>query len=334
MFEAVYMTHGGQKAIHDAYAPTVRENLAKALRFAPPVYTPSQLSQQRDTLAGVSCLFSTWGMFALTAQEIATYLPNLKAVFYAAGSVQGFATPFLKRGVRVFCAASANAVPVAEYVSALILLANKGFLRAARVADGKWQAAQALVGSYPGNYGCRVGLLGAGAIGRLVIQRLHNSDLELLVFDPFLPEEKAAQLGVRKCSLETVFSTCQTISNHLANNAQTRGMLNYDLFSRMKPNATFLNTGRGAQVVEADLLRALREEPGRTALLDVCDPEPPLPGSPLYTLPNLILTPHMAGSLSQEIARMGLYMQRAYTAYSTGKDSPFEVTLPMLQTMA
>ncbi|MFR1477023.1 MAG: NAD(P)-dependent oxidoreductase [Hydrogeniiclostridium mannosilyticum] len=67
----------------------------------------------------------------------------------------------------------------------------------------------------------------------------------------------------------------QTISNHLANNPQTAGMLNYGLFRRMKPNATFINTGRGAQVVEADLVRA-EEEPGRTALLDVTDPVEPV----------------------------------------------------------
>lgn len=86
--------------------------------------------------------------------------------------------------------------------------------------------------------------------------------LKVVVFDPFLSEEEAERLGVEKCGLERLFAESQTISNHLANNPQTAGMLNYGLFRRMKPNATFINTGRGAQVVEADLVRALRENPG------------------------------------------------------------------------
>ena len=85
-------------------------------------------------------------------------------------------------------------------------------------------------------------------------------------------------------------------------------MLDYALFSRMPRNATFLNTGRGAQVVEADLVRALREAPDRTAVLDVTFPEPPAADSPLNALPNVFLTPHIAGSKGREVERMGAYM--------------------------
>ena len=111
-------------------------------------------------------------------------------------------------------------------------------------------------------------------------------------------------------------------------------MLHYGLFSLMKPNATFINTGRGAQVVEADLCRAMREYPERTALLDVTWPEPPDPDSPLLTLENVFLTPHIAGSMSQEVGRMGQYMLAAYTDFRAGVQSPYEVTLDMLATMA
>src|SRR5699024_8113884 len=111
-----------------------------------------------------------------------------------------------------------------------------------------------------GNYGQKVGLLGAGAIGRLVIGLLHPFGYEIQVFDPFLSDADAVALGVKKASLEEIFSRCDIISNHLANNDETQGMLNAAHFKRMKPYTTFINTGRGAQVVEADLISALEED--------------------------------------------------------------------------
>lgn len=111
-------------------------------------------------------------------------------------------------------------------------------------------------------------------------------------------------------------------------------MLQYRHFCRMGTTATFINTGRGAQVVEEDLVRALREQPGRTALLDVTWPEPPAEDSPLWRLPNVFLTPHIAGSINQEIARMGVYMAEEYENLATGRPCRYEVTEDMLRTMA
>ena len=144
----------------------------------------------------------------------------------------------------------------------------------------------------------------------------------------------AEQLGVEMVSLEEMFSRCAVISNHLANNAQTRGMLNYDLFSKMEPHATFINTGRGAQVVEADLVRALTERPDLTAVLDVTFPEPPEAGHAFYTLPNCILTPHIAGSIGDEVVRMAEYMAEECHAWLTHTPPRYEVTASMLATMA
>jgi len=146
--------------------------------------------------------------------------------------------------------------------------------------------------------------------------------------------ERAAQLGVRKTELVDLFAGCDTISNHLANLPATVGMLNKEHFDRMLPHATFINTGRGAQVVEADLIKALREVPTRTAVLDVTDPEPVEPGSELLKLDNVILTPHIAGSMNREVARMGLYMAEECGRYLSGEPLRYEVTLKMLETMA
>ena len=172
-------------------------------------------------------------------------------------------------------------------------------------------------------------------IGKMVIERLHNLDfVEILVFDPFLSDEKAAELGVRKTDLHTLFEESDVISNHLANNPQTVGMLNADCFDRMKPHATFINTGRGAQVVEADMIAALLDVPTRAAVLDVTFPEPPNADSPLYTVPNVFLTPHIAGSLGNEVHRMAEYMYEEYKAFDAGQPTRYGVTIPMLATMA
>ena len=258
-------------------------------------------------------------------------------VFYAAGSVQAFARPLLARGVAVFSAWGENAVPVAEVAVAQILLANKGFFRFrfGPKDPAAGEAERRAAASYPGNLGCRVGLLGAGGrIGSLVARALRAHRVEVLGYDPFLPDDRAAELGVRKAGLEEIFATCQTVSNHLANNPATRGLLGYGLFSRMLPTATFLNTGRGAQVVEDDLARALREEPGRCAVLDVTFPEPPAADSPLRALPNVLLTPHFAGSSGLEVRRMGEAMLTAFRDWRDGRPSPTRVTAAMLETMA
>lgn len=295
-----------------------------------------------DVLAGAAAdadaIFSSWGMPEFTAGEIAAHLPRLRALFYAAGSVQGFARPFLERGVRVYSAWRENAVPVAEVAVSQILLANKGFFQACRRSRSRAarEGAAHHFSAFPGNFDCRVGLLGCGGIGRLVAEALRAHRVEVLVFDPFLSDEAAASLGVRKAPLDEIFATCQTVSNHLANNAQTRGMLGHALFSRMLPNATFINTGRGAQVVEADLVRALEEAPDRTAVLDVTWPEPPEEGSPLYSLPNVFLTPHLAGSSGNEVRRMGEAMLEEFRAWRADPAAPSkrEVTAKMLDTMA
>lgn len=296
------------------------------------IYCKADVLQNPESFLNTEYVFSTWGMPVFTEEEIKAYLPALRAVFYGAGTVQKFARPFLNCGVKVFSAWAANAVPVAEYTVAQIILANKGFFKTMRYTDRA--AARKKHGAFPGNYDVKIGIIGAGMIGKMVINKLKDYRLEVLVFDPFLPEETAAQLGVKKVTLLELFRECQVVSNHLANNDQTKGMLDGKLFESMLPYATFINTGRGAQVVEQDLIRVLKDRPDLTAILDVTYPEPPEPESPLYTLENCILTPHIAGSSGNEVRRMGEYMKEEFQSFLQGNPCCYEVTLEMLETMA
>ena len=300
------------------------------------VLTKKFLEDNPDSARECEYLFSTWGMPSFSEDEIRKFFPALKAVFYAAGSVQGFAREFLNCGVKVFSAWAANAVPVAEYTVSQIILANKGYFGGSRIYKETRNKPKAhdYITKFPGNYNISVGIIGAGMIGKMVIQRLKDYKINVCVFDPFLPDEKAAELGAVKCSLSEIFKNCQTVSNHLANNPQTVGMIDYSVLKLMKKNATLINTGRGAQIVEEDLIKALKEEPERYAVLDVTDPEPPLETSELYTLPNVVLTPHIAGSFGNEVLRMSEYMLDEYESLINGKPNKYEVTLEMLKTMA
>ncbi len=327
----------GTPKINEVYAPELIAQLKSELDFTiPEILNPDNLEKYEAETKEITYLFSTWGMPALTGEQIDRYFPNVKALFYGAGTVQMFARPFIERGIDVFSAWAANAVPVAELTLAEIILCNKGFFtRMHRPSDGNVWKGRAVHPALTGNFETTVGIIGAGMIGKLVIEKLKTLDkFEILVFDPFLPEEKAAELGVTKVDLHTLFEKSQVISNHLANNEQTKGMLNADCFNRMSPTAAFINTGRGAQVVEEDLIAALKAEPHRVAVLDVTFPEPPLPESELYLLENVILTPHIAGSAYNEIHRMAEFMYEEYKSYDAGLPTRYGVTLKMLETMA
>lgn len=332
---AAFLNVSVQNELLRVYDSAVYERLRQTLDLPREVILAENLEAHRERLSKASYLFSTWGMPALTEEQIEEYLPNLKAVFYAAGTVQSFARPFLNRGIKVFSAWAANAVPVAEFTVAQIVLSGKGYFQGMRrMEKGGREAFNAYAHSLPCNYQVKIGVLGAGMIGSRVLKMLQGYDFETLAYDPFASDEKLAALGAKRASLEEIFSQCQVISNHIANLPATQKMLRYEHFSKMKKNAVFINTGRGAQVAEEDLAQALREEPDRTALLDVTWPEPPEGDSPLLALPNCILSPHIAGSINNEVARMGAYMAEEYEAFSGGRPCRYQVTLDMLETMA
>ena len=334
MKKAVFICNNPKK-LAAVYGGDVIDRMGKLCEIDTTVYSRDDVLASPARFSDVEIIFSTWGMPAFSTEEIKSIFPHLEALFYAAGTVQSFARPFLEAGCQVFSAWAANAVPVAEYAVSQIILANKGFFtHAYLMGQQKVKESKKLNSIYPGSYGARVGLIGCGMIGSLVAEMLKQYRLEVLVFDPFLSSEKAHKLGVRVTDLIEIFSTCQTVSNHLANNSQTRGILNYSHFSAMLPYATFLNTGRGAQVVEDDLVRALTERPDLTAVLDVTFPEPPVADHPFYTLPNCFLTPHIAGSLGDEVRRMAEYMYEECGKYLAGQDCRYRVTEKMLETMA
>lgn len=283
-------------------------------------------------LAVSDILLSSWGMPKLDAVFLAK-APRLRAACYAAGSVKGFVTlESYARGVLVTTAMHANAVPVAEVTVALITLANKTWFPA--VAAMRTQRKHVGAQAHAGNYRTRVGLIGFGAICRIVAEKLRKTDLLVDVYDPYATDADLAAHGChRQSDLVQLARECQVISLHAPNIPATRHMLAAPFFQAMRDGATFINTARGALVHEPSLIAELQT--GRiTAHLDVTDPEPPVANSPFWDLPNVHLSPHLAGSSSGEIRRMGELAIDECLRVIRGEPLRFPVTEAMLATMA
>ncbi len=299
------------------------------------VYTESEILADPTPFKDVEYIFSTWSMPGGGEIKLVDYLPNLKAVFYAAGSVRYFANEYFEKNVKIFSAYAANAIPVAEFTVGQILLANKGYFQSCVLAKaGDYAKAGEISHARVGNYGANVGIIGAGMIGRKVIELLKPYKLNILVFDVFMTEEQAEAMGVKKCTLEEIFASCHVVSNHLANVPATQGILKKEHFESMMPYATFINTGRGAQVDEDGMIEVLEARKDLCALLDVTISEPPVEGSKFFTLENVFLSPHIAGSQGWEVRRMAELVIDEFEKYLNGRPTLYEITPEKLAKMA
>lgn len=302
-------------------------------------FTKEEVLSDNMKFSDTQYIFSTWYMPLFTEHEINHCFPSLKAIFYAAGTVRYFAEPFLKKGIRVFSAAKANAIPVAEFTVAQIILANKGYFQAQREEKSvmwRWayRKARLYAEQRPGNYDSKIGIIGCGSVGSEVARLLKSYHLDVYVYDPYLPVGQCNKLGVKSVGLEELFEICDVVSNHLPDIPSTQGMINYKFLNRLKDYSTFINTGRGKQVNEADLSKLLRKRSSICALLDVSCHEPLFPWSSLLRRKNVFLSPHIAGSMGNEYNRMVEYMMMAYDDVTHNRDSSFEVSLNMLDNLA
>jgi D-3-phosphoglycerate dehydrogenase len=185
---------------------------------------------------------------------------------------------------------------VANHAMMLLLCVTKKTIVLDRaVREGHWQDARRYMVPMPKLTGDVLGLVAFGNIPRKVAARAKGFDMQIIAWDPFVDDSVFSQHGVeRVADLADLFSRSDFVSAHLPLNNATRGLLDYALFSRMKPRAYFINTGRGPTHVEADLIRALNEKKLAGAGLDVMEIEPTRPDNPLHKMDNVVLTPHTA----------------------------------------
>jgi phosphoglycerate dehydrogenase-like enzyme len=255
-------------------------------------------------LAETEVIISGWGCPPVDASVLAA-APRLRAVLHSAGSVKALVTPECwERGVLVSSAAEANAVPVAEYTLAAILLAGKDIFRLRESYRTDRAFALAENRSGVGNFGRSVGIVGASRIGRRVLELLRPFDLEVYLYDPYVDDATAAGLGARRLELGELLRTCDIVSLHAPANIDTLRMLDAGRLALIRDGSVLINTARG-ELVDGAALEAELASGRISAVLDVTEPEPVPPGSVLFDLPNVFLTPHVAGSHGNELARMG-----------------------------
>ncbi|MFD5215398.1 hydroxyacid dehydrogenase [Microbacterium sp. NPDC058345] len=279
-----------------------------------------------DTLAEVEVLVTSWGAPHFDSRLLAR-LPRLRAVFHAAGSVRHHVSDeFWARGIRITTAAEANAVPVAEFTLAAILFAGKRVLthvRTPAMDDAGW--GDQLMQRSIGNLDRTIGIVGYSRIGRRVVDLLRAfSGLRVLVADPFADPAAVAATGATLVPLERMLPQVDVLSLHAPALPSTTHMIAAAQLSALRDGATVINTARGSILDHEALLAEART--GRLdALLDVTEPEPLPATAELRSLPNVVITPHIAGSLGTETRRLADAALDELQAYVAGAEPRYPV---------
>ncbi len=311
-------------ALDEVYGPTEQAEAAALLELPHPPQSPASIRSDPSPLRDVEVLLAGWGLPRLDA-EILDHAPRLRLVLYGGGSTRPFVTAELwSRGIRVVTARAANSLPVADFTLAVILFSLKHGWRLLGESRVGWEpySPAALM---PGGFGSTVGLLSLGSVGRLVRERLRPFDLNVLACDPALGPGEARGLDVRPVGLVDLFEESDVVSVHTPLLDSTIGLVTGHLIASMPRGATFINTARGAIVRERELIEALEARPDLQAVLDVTEHEPLATDSKLRQLPNVVLTPHIAGAMGRERRRLGRLLIGELKRYLAGEPLEWEI---------
>lgn len=308
------------------YPTDIREEIEQLADIYAPPLTSEMVKRDYSILHDVEVIFSGWGGPKLD-KEFLSYTPNLKAVFYGAGSIRSIVTDaFWEKDIKITSAVNANAIPVIEFTLSQILFSLKNGWKVVRDIEKDKKYPSFLKSQVTGAFRSTVGIISLSRVGRGVCELLKSFDINVIAYDPFVSQEEAKELGVELCSLDEIFKRSDVVSLHTPLLEETKGMISGDHFNMMKPGTSFINTARGAIVREEEMIEVLQERMDITAVLDVTYPEPPVENSPLYTLLNVVLTPHMAGSQGLECGRMGYYMLLELKRFINGESLQWQIS--------
>ncbi|WP_457946801.1 hydroxyacid dehydrogenase [Pseudarthrobacter sp. alpha12b] len=316
-----------QGTFADQFDSTRLERLAGLVDLGQEPWTESlEGPAMARRLADVEILLTSWGVPRLDGATLER-MPKLRAVFHCAGTVRSFVTPELwERGILVTNGADANAIPVAEFTFASIVLAGKKahvLANDARIYRDDWSYSTQR--GELGNIGRVIGVIGFSRIGRRVVHLVQQlQDVRCLVSDPYADPAAVAAAGGQLVSLPELMATSDVVTVHAPALAETRHMIGAAELRAMKDNATLINTARGS-LVDTKALEAECATGRIQALLDVTEPEPLPADSVLYDLPNVEITPHIAGSLGTETRRMSDAALNDLERYLTGQQLAAQV---------
>lgn len=271
-------------------------------------------------------LLTGWNSRPVTDELLAS-LPNLELIAHAGGSVRALLPDAVwRRGIRVSTAASVNNEFVAQFAFAHIVLCLKGAFAVAR--QGKEHRSWPVWPEVLGTQGRRIGLVSYGSVARHLRAWLRGLDVEVCAWDPFVAAAELEGDGVRAMpDLATLFAECSVVSLHAPLiEGETEGMITEELLRLLRPGSSFINTARGALVDQDALVRVLQDRPDVQAVLDVTWPDPPERHSPLWDLPNALLTGHVAGALGSETLALGQAAVDEAIRFATGQPLDGEVS--------
>ncbi|MEV3853685.1 hydroxyacid dehydrogenase [Streptomyces sp. NPDC050095] len=323
--------------VDDVFPPAVRVRLEETADIQPPhVVREFSSPQARAALADCEVLLTGWGCPAID-RAVLDRAPRLRAVIHAAGTVKTFLTrDAYERGITVSSAAAANAVPVAEFtLAAIILGAKRAFPLAHLFRTRRTHRTGADLDRHHwiGTRGITVGVVGASRIGRRVVQLLRSLDAEVLLYDPYVGDAEAELLGATRTDLDTLVATSDVVTLHAPDTDETRQLLDARRLGMMRPGALLVNTARGP-LVDTEALTAHLVSGRIDAVLDVTDPEPLPLDHPLWNLPNVFITPHMAGAQGNEVGRLGALAVDELARYARGVPLNHPVLLEDLERIA
>ncbi|MEO9014027.1 MAG: hydroxyacid dehydrogenase [Terrimesophilobacter sp.] len=288
----------------------------------------------KQVLSDIDALVTGWECPVVDA-SVLELARNLRLVAHAGGTVKPYLDPEVwRRGVTVTSAAEANALPVAEFTLGCILLSGKKAFDAVRALAAQQGAFdRAGLASDVGNFHTTVGIIGASRVGRLVLELLRPLNFTVLLATPELTAGEAQVLGARLVSLDELMAQSRIVSLHAPLLPETIGMIGRAQLKSMPDGAVFINTARG-QLVDHEALRIEVRQGRISAVLDVTDPEPLPTGDLLYDLPNVTLTPHIAGSMGNELAGLGAAAVAEIEQLAAGQPQLFPVGQGDLRQMA
>ncbi len=316
------------------FPPDVLARLGNAVEIDPTLTAGNFTDPRvRDALADTEILITGWGCPHID-EAVLDAAPKLRAILHAAGSVKGLTSPAVwERGITVSSAAGANALPVAEYTLAMILLAGKDlFAQRDRLrAQRAFPYGEIMPGV--GNFGRRVGVVGASRIGRRLIELLRPFDLRVTLADPYVDAAQAAALGVPLLPLDDLLRTSDIVTVHAPQTPETHHLIGRRELALMPEGSVLVNTARGSLLDHDALVEELRAN-RLSAILDVTDPEPLPADSPLFDLPNAFITPHLAGSQGNEVARLGLAVTEEAERLLSGRELAHAIDHAVLERTA
>ena len=284
-----------------------------------------------DFVKGATVIVTSWGSPVID-EDVLANCPDLKAVLHAAGTVKAVVTDaFVEKKMRITNSACAIGEGVAETALGLAISACKRFFAlSADTKNGLWSENKSKVKDF---YDIKVGVISGGFVGRHMVKLLHNFHVDVLMYDPILTKEEIAAIGAEKVSLEELLASSDVISVHAPSIPATDNMINKDNLKLIQDGAVLINTSRGSVIEEAALIEELKT--GRFfACIDVTNPEPPAKDNGLRALDNVVLTPHIAGTVTNGLRRIALHICEELDRLVAGEKMRTEVNLDNLSKLA